>query len=297
MSKMKKQGGFTLIEMLVVVGIIAALAALTIPMLSGVRDKAANAADTGNIGDLSRQLMTFAELNGDVFPDTLDSLFDNDTVGGSDPVFYSNLYAFFGAGHAGYGPMLEAYNIQSSMNRFRIYHQLANLGIKSVCDHSEDETFPNESAQKENVRDLDYTWFGHPGVVSYIAVLNITDDDNDGVFNNPYVQDIYDHFNIAPDNDSVAPNETQRIAVFGVGKNCTMVGNPNGGVQDCPFSTSLDTNETYTRYLALFLLPGEGTSSSDTGVGGYSKEAKFLGVLSPIGKTLSEHYQEYADRE
>lgn len=47
-KKLKKTGGFTLIEMLIVVAIIAILVAVSIPMVSGALDKARQATDDAN---------------------------------------------------------------------------------------------------------------------------------------------------------------------------------------------------------------------------------------------------------
>ncbi|WP_294510756.1 prepilin-type N-terminal cleavage/methylation domain-containing protein [uncultured Intestinimonas sp.] len=46
--KLKKTGGFTLIEMLIVVAIIAILIAVSIPLVSGALDKARKATDAAN---------------------------------------------------------------------------------------------------------------------------------------------------------------------------------------------------------------------------------------------------------
>lgn len=47
-KKLKKQGGFTLVEMLIVVAIIAILVAVSIPMVSGALEKARQATDDAN---------------------------------------------------------------------------------------------------------------------------------------------------------------------------------------------------------------------------------------------------------
>lgn len=48
MNKLKKQGGFTLIEMLIVVAIIAILIAIAIPMVNSALERAREATDSAN---------------------------------------------------------------------------------------------------------------------------------------------------------------------------------------------------------------------------------------------------------
>lgn len=47
-AKLKKEGGFTLIEMLIVVAIIAILIAISIPMVNGALERARDATDQAN---------------------------------------------------------------------------------------------------------------------------------------------------------------------------------------------------------------------------------------------------------
>ena len=62
-KKLKKTGGFTLIEMLIVVAIIAILIAISIPMVSGALDKAREAADAANLR-AAKSVAVVQEMSG-----------------------------------------------------------------------------------------------------------------------------------------------------------------------------------------------------------------------------------------
>lgn len=64
-KKLKNKKGFTLIEMLVVVAIIAILVAISIPMVSGALDKARKAADDANL-QAAKSVALLAEMTGTV---------------------------------------------------------------------------------------------------------------------------------------------------------------------------------------------------------------------------------------
>lgn len=50
-AKLKKQGGFTMVELLIVVAIIAILVAVSIPMMSQALEKSRHAVDQANVRD------------------------------------------------------------------------------------------------------------------------------------------------------------------------------------------------------------------------------------------------------
>lgn len=70
----KKQGGFTLLELLVVVAILAAIAGTATIMLQDTDRKGAAAAHVAMMDELSKGIQTFRVLNGGNYPDNFDSL-------------------------------------------------------------------------------------------------------------------------------------------------------------------------------------------------------------------------------
>lgn len=63
-AKLSKNGGFTLVEMLIVIAIIAVLVAVSIPVVTGQLEKAREAADAANIRAAYAEVMIDA-LGGD----------------------------------------------------------------------------------------------------------------------------------------------------------------------------------------------------------------------------------------
>ncbi|MDR2164935.1 MAG: type II secretion system GspH family protein [Zoogloeaceae bacterium] len=70
----RKQGGFTLLELLVVVAILAAIAGTATIMLQDTDRKAAAAAHVAMMDELSKGIQTFVVLNKGKYPDVWDSL-------------------------------------------------------------------------------------------------------------------------------------------------------------------------------------------------------------------------------
>ena len=80
-KKLKKTGGFTLVEMLIVVAIIAILVAVSIPMVTSSLEKAREATDAANLRAAKMVAMFSAaegKLNGD----------ETDITGGATPYYY-----------------------------------------------------------------------------------------------------------------------------------------------------------------------------------------------------------------
>ena len=70
----KAKQGFTLIEIMVVVGIIGLLAAVLIPNVSGYMDDARKASTRVLIKNIEQALQTYNNTHGGKYPDSLDVL-------------------------------------------------------------------------------------------------------------------------------------------------------------------------------------------------------------------------------
>lgn len=74
--------GFTLMEMLIVVAIIAVLVAIAIPVLNGALEKSREATDAANLRAAYAEVMVCA-LNGEVDADNEVEVEENTTTGGA----------------------------------------------------------------------------------------------------------------------------------------------------------------------------------------------------------------------
>ena len=69
----KNKQGFTIVELLIVVVVIAILAAITIVAFNGIQNRARDAALKSEVTDARKQLGIFATTNGDTFPSAINS--------------------------------------------------------------------------------------------------------------------------------------------------------------------------------------------------------------------------------
>ncbi len=80
-----KQGGFTLLELLVVVAILAAIAGTAAIALQDTDARASAAAHVAMMDELNKGIRTFRVLNKNTYPDRFDSLLGADVTGGTSP--------------------------------------------------------------------------------------------------------------------------------------------------------------------------------------------------------------------
>ena len=92
-AKLSKNGGFTLVEMLIVVAIIAILIAVSIPLISNSLDEAKRATDAANLRSaqalgMIEYLTRGSAADGKYYYHILDNksgILKNDTAGAPDP--------------------------------------------------------------------------------------------------------------------------------------------------------------------------------------------------------------------
>ena len=161
-SSVEQAGGFTLVELLVVMAIIAVLAAMLLPSLSSARRKAAQAACINNQKQLGLGMKIYMDDNQNVFPGiasrhygfqapdwiywrtntALYPAFDKSPIAAAMtgagraslrcPLDTSDAARFAQIYDDGYGPYLFSY----SMTGYGLDGQNNNIGISTVVDGS-----------------------------------------------------------------------------------------------------------------------------------------------------------------
>jgi len=251
--------GFSLAELLVVIGVIALLAAIIIPRLADVYERSRSGVQAYSLTDASRTIENFFGVNKK-YPDGWDTL----TVDGG------TLYTKLSPGLGGTRTFLTTGTLTpdqvTSLN-------LAGIGHVFLHDAT-------TSAYSDSGTDRRHfgTGSGHDGTanINTVAVVNKAAG-TDGL------SLLINDFGLNPNksaSDTTMPIITGNTFVaFGFGPRCNVVTNMS---QSAPLFEAADPTKYYARGIAVFQVPNTGTT-----------RAKFVGMIGPDGRTSRTSLGDY----
>lgn len=270
-----KQGGFSLLELLIVVAIIAAIAAASSIMINGADKNAKAAVNADAIDAAFKSIASYKVLNN-AYPDKFDSLIqgtlDNGSAakflhagllpGATNPLLTAG--AVLGATRA---DALTSSGIRYAMVLTAIAGAAcANLGPSAVA--ADYTTVLRNKSLQQLAGDLFKIGLGTVTAQGCGASAAITSNSKLLVVASAYVQRI-----------NINLQQSARLVAFGIGPSATLF-NPNyAGALNRPGQDSTVPSDKYNRYVALF---ETGTTATP------STEATLYGVVSARGKTFDQ---------
>lgn len=269
----KKQGGFTLLELLVVVAILAAIAGTATIMLQDTDRKGAAAAHVAMMDELSKGIQTFRVLNQGAYPDNFDSLMRSATGDLTSAVLVGELLEDTLQGMLTVVPTPGATHVAN----------LANVGVTTVRVISDAGNPVAGVADECNATNIVTTIEDKGNNVTPQNIFRAAAANGCGADTNA---------TIAATTPLVRWNAAQNLRVnaeagatiyaFGVGPDSSLF-NPSiiGALSNVPVYRHVAANE-YNRFIVLFKAEG-------TGVRG---QAVFQAIIDGAGDTKDEELGE-----
>jgi prepilin-type N-terminal cleavage/methylation domain-containing protein len=254
--------GLTLLELVVVIGILALLAGLTIPKIADMVERSRSSTQAYSTADISRQLEIFSGMN-QKYPDGWD------TLTGTSGALYANLHTALTSSSGTAGPILLTATVTSD--------QITSLNTAGIS-----HAFLHDSTSQASSSGTDRRHFGtgagHDGTtnISQFAVINTA-------VGSRGLDILVNSFGLNP-NRSASDTTYPRISantyvVFGLGPKSTIV---QTQIQEAPLLENELSQTKYSRALAVFEVPNTGT-----------EKAKLVGVFGPDGRTKSVAAADY----
>lgn len=271
----RKEGGFTLLELLVVVAILAAIAGTATIMLQDTDRKGAAAAHVAMMDELSKGIQTFRVLQGGVYPDNFDSLLSNAANNLTGATATASIISADLAGNLTLGALnandVTALN-EVGITRARVIDPAAVPPEAAAGDCATTASIQallvskKSNVTPQNIfREAAANGCGHTGNAAAFAAADAI------------------YFWNTTDNTRVNAGATDRLVAFGVGPDSTLF-DPSkiGALSNVPVYRHV-TNVEYNRFIVLF---NTGTATKPAG------QATFQAIIDGAGDTKDEELGE-----
>lgn len=287
----RTRAGFTLLELLVVVSILAVLAGLVITKIDFVRRQADMAAAADTTAELSRNIQMYVTVKG-VLPDGMDSLLDSADSSRISRWIYDSSPSLVPDATPTAGN--TNVSVLGTSGADRRLNSLGRMGVLTLMDLSDSAGFASDAGTVP--RSIDRRT---PGVDAHVLVIRPGSSIWNQVFppavyGTPGASETESMFMPAADivsrvgdgstdqvrNVSFGINTTVSLVVMGIGRGSSMNGITMSGP---PIYPAPDPESRYYRYVALVAVYGDG------------RRAQFKTVLDPFGRTNAAELAEFAN--
>lgn len=281
---MMKQKGFTLLELLVVVTILAILAASALVAYDGLSDSAIDAADANNISTLDQAIRTYKVAERQL-PNQFDSLLD---AAGSSIVALDNLLAVrlaaLPAGNSTVSAIEDAFvtaqngeefevQVISSVNNTAAILDGATGGVNAAFNEASGLSTEGE-IDDIGIAVLANTVSGTVSGASITNNLNGVAVTNGGAYLNSI-------------NDAYENGDSHLVVALGFGGDAAHSTTDSPAAIAAAPASSATLKTKYSRYIALFHVAEDENGDNNITDDEVHSEPHFIGLITPQGKTLT----------
>jgi len=289
----RKSGGFTLLELIIVVAILAIIAGGLIAAYDGLDKQASKGVATFNIGALDQAIRTFAVVNNS-HPDNYDSLLFSDDASGTDGTALNLLPAKL------QGKLSPLALSAAGVDAFNAVGITQARYVTGASGNGWDNVAGTHSIP-QRVFDNPTRGAGASIALAAGTVVAIVETDQSTDFLGAANTDSSRLRDIA----GLDENLPHAVVAFGIGNNSTLVKQDgdtgtskltNTSLSEAPFYTDVPKEE-YNRYIALYHIATDSNDDGTFDTGEHFSKARFLGVIDTKGDWYDEEYAEFTGQK
>jgi prepilin-type N-terminal cleavage/methylation domain-containing protein len=307
-----KQGGFTLLELLVVITLMATLATAALVAYEGIGENATDVATANNILSAENAIRNYRAVEN-VYPDQWDNLANlgGQTTGGAVGLLADETRAFFGQLVINSDDAILD-DIAASLNAVGIeelqtLQNTSTFAAGNVPNLSFNESNPAQVVDPASELELTdeanptgtFAAYAETDVAAATAIaMSIVPSGADGTtctVNNIDIKNNFagdaeaDSSKLNLINDAMGGDDCHLVMAFGYGKDVpgTTLGS-RVAIGQAPTAGTANVNpaESYARYIALFQVGEDQNGDGDIAADEIYPKARLVGVVDPEGRTL-----------